>query len=171
MRRLQSTAASSSSELARKVRVLAPGAIGNHPLPEGNKRVSYLCAVEFVARNGGTWTSPPDDLEPYTRGEVVTYLRRAGLDDLAIVGAVTPSWAAVVPAMRDLPAVVMLAAEDEELFAVVRRVGNLLEHPQVHWDGPAITAQVETFLEGASQSPQVGEGPLSCCEFGSLVGV
>ena len=37
--------------------------IGNHPLPDGNKRVGYLCALEFVVRNGGTWTHPPDDPE------------------------------------------------------------------------------------------------------------
>jgi death on curing protein len=37
--------------------------IRNHPLPDGNKRVGYLCALEFVARNGGTWTNPPDDPE------------------------------------------------------------------------------------------------------------
>jgi death on curing protein len=48
-------------ELARKTAVLASRLIGNHPLPDGNKRVGYLCALEFVARNGGTWTNPADD--------------------------------------------------------------------------------------------------------------
>ncbi len=48
-------------DLARKTAVLAARLINNHPLPDGNKRVGYLCALEFVARNGGTWTHPPDD--------------------------------------------------------------------------------------------------------------
>jgi death-on-curing protein len=47
--------------LARKTAVLASRLIRNHPLPDGNKRVGYLCALEFVARNGGTWTYPRDD--------------------------------------------------------------------------------------------------------------
>ena len=43
--------------------VLASLLIGNHPLPDGTRRVEYPCALEFVARNGGTWTHPPDDPE------------------------------------------------------------------------------------------------------------
>lgn len=50
-------------DLHTKTAVLAWRIIRNHPLPDGNKRVGYLCALEFVARNGGTWTSPPDDPE------------------------------------------------------------------------------------------------------------
>ena len=49
------------TDLATKTAVLASRIIGNHPLPDGNKRVGYLCALEFVARNGGTWTYPHDD--------------------------------------------------------------------------------------------------------------
>lgn len=49
------------ADLARKTAVLASRLINNHPLPDGNKRLGYLCALEFVARNGGTWTHPPDD--------------------------------------------------------------------------------------------------------------
>ena len=51
------------TDLATKTAVLAWRIIRNHPLPDGNKRVGYLCALEFVARNGGTWTNPPDDAE------------------------------------------------------------------------------------------------------------
>ena len=50
-------------DLARKTAVLASRLIGNHPLPDGNKRVGYVCALEFVVRNGGTWTNPVDDPE------------------------------------------------------------------------------------------------------------
>lgn len=51
------------TDLATKTAVLAWRIIRNHPLPDGNKRVGYLCALELVARNGGTWTNPPDDPE------------------------------------------------------------------------------------------------------------
>jgi death on curing protein len=50
-------------DLARKTAVLASRLINNHPLPDGNKRVGYLCALEFVARNGGNWTHPANDPE------------------------------------------------------------------------------------------------------------
>lgn len=51
------------SDLASKTAVLCSRIIRNHPLPDGNKRLGYLCALEFVARNAGTWTPPPDDAE------------------------------------------------------------------------------------------------------------
>ena len=49
------------TDLATKTAVLASRIIRNPPLPDGNKRVGYLCALEFVARNGRTWSYPPDD--------------------------------------------------------------------------------------------------------------
>lgn len=33
----------------------------NHPLPDGNKRAAFLATVEFVERNGRTWTRAPGD--------------------------------------------------------------------------------------------------------------
>jgi 2-polyprenyl-6-methoxyphenol hydroxylase-like FAD-dependent oxidoreductase len=74
------------------------------------------------------------------------------------------------PAMRYLQAVTMLAAEDEELTVLTRRVGNLLEHPRVYWDDPVIATKVETFLASTPQTP-AGEGPLPRREFDTLVGV
>jgi 2-polyprenyl-6-methoxyphenol hydroxylase-like FAD-dependent oxidoreductase len=74
------------------------------------------------------------------------------------------------PAMRYLQAVTILAAEDEELTAVTRRVGNLLEHPRIYWDDPAIATKVEAFLAGTPQMP-TGEGPLPRRKFDTLVGV
>lgn len=41
--------------------MLASRIIRNHPLPDGNKPVGYLCALEFVARNGGRWNPPTAD--------------------------------------------------------------------------------------------------------------
>lgn len=48
-------------DFADKVAVLCRHLIKNHALPDGNKRVGFLCAVEFAERNGYRWTSPPDD--------------------------------------------------------------------------------------------------------------
>jgi death on curing protein len=35
-------------DLARKTAVLASRLIGNHPLPDGNNRVGYLCVLDFI---------------------------------------------------------------------------------------------------------------------------
>ncbi len=32
---------------------MASRLIGNHPLPDGNERVGYLCLLEFIAREEG----------------------------------------------------------------------------------------------------------------------
>jgi death-on-curing protein len=48
-------------EFAMKVAVLCVRLIKNHPLPDGNKRLGYMCAVEFAERNGYRWTLPPGD--------------------------------------------------------------------------------------------------------------
>ena len=44
-----------------KAAVLCSRLIRNHPLPDGNKRVGYLCLVEFVERNGYSWGAPAGD--------------------------------------------------------------------------------------------------------------
>jgi death-on-curing protein len=46
---------------AQKAAVLCYHLIRNHPLLDGNKRVGYLCLVEFVERNGYSWTAPAGD--------------------------------------------------------------------------------------------------------------
>ena len=33
----------------------------NHALPDGNKRVGYLCMLEFLARNGLAWQRSDGD--------------------------------------------------------------------------------------------------------------
>jgi death on curing protein len=47
--------------LAEKAAVLCHHLVRNHPLVDGNKRVGYLCLVEFVERNGYSWTAPAGD--------------------------------------------------------------------------------------------------------------
>lgn len=48
-------------EFATKAAVLCWHVVRNHPLPDGNKRVGYLCLREFVERNGYGWSSPDDN--------------------------------------------------------------------------------------------------------------
>lgn len=50
-------------EFALKAAVLCSRLARNHPLPDGNKRVAYLSVVEFVERNGLSW-SPPEGDDP-----------------------------------------------------------------------------------------------------------
>ena len=45
----------------RKAAVLCWHLIKNHPLPDGNKRVGFLCLLEFVQRNGRVWRSGQGD--------------------------------------------------------------------------------------------------------------
>jgi death-on-curing protein len=44
-----------------KAAVLCARLVRNHPLPDGNKRVAYLCLREFLARNGLEFHRPPVD--------------------------------------------------------------------------------------------------------------
>jgi death-on-curing protein len=48
-------------EFAVKAAVLCGHLIRNHPLPDGNKRVGFLCTVEFAERNGYVWDRPSGD--------------------------------------------------------------------------------------------------------------
>ncbi len=48
-------------EFATKTAVLCYHLIRNHPLPDGNKRVGFLCMVEFAERNGFRWQAPAGD--------------------------------------------------------------------------------------------------------------
>ena len=47
--------------VAAKAAVLCSRLVRNHPLPDGNKRIAYICMREFIARNGLEWKRPPDD--------------------------------------------------------------------------------------------------------------
>jgi death-on-curing protein len=44
-----------------KASVLLWHLVKNHPLPDGNKRCAFLCAVEFAARNGRRWRRSEND--------------------------------------------------------------------------------------------------------------
>jgi death-on-curing protein len=48
-------------DFATKIAVLCSRIVKNHALPDGNKRVGYMCAVEFAERNGFEWKPPQGD--------------------------------------------------------------------------------------------------------------
>lgn len=57
-------------------------------VPDDNRRVGYLCTVEFVARSGGRWTHPPDGPErdqtvAIVEGVAAVVIRRLGLGRIA----------------------------------------------------------------------------------------
>lgn len=68
-------------EFPQKAAVLLQHLVGNHPLPDGNKRTAYACLREFVGRNGYRWVATTSE------DAVVTMVRVAsgeiGLDKLA----------------------------------------------------------------------------------------
>lgn len=70
----------------RKAAVLCARLARNHPLPDGNKRVAYICLREFLARNGFEFRRPSVDetvraIEALAAGELsepdfATWLRK-----------------------------------------------------------------------------------------------
>lgn len=48
-------------DLATKAAVLCSRLVRTHPLPDGNKRIAYICMRELIARNEHAWLRPPDD--------------------------------------------------------------------------------------------------------------
>jgi death-on-curing protein len=44
-----------------KAAILCSRLVRNRPLPDGNKRVALLAALELVARNHGVWMPPQQD--------------------------------------------------------------------------------------------------------------
>jgi death-on-curing protein len=46
--------------LAEKAAILCSRLIRNHALPDGNKRVAFVCMLELLARNGAHWSPPAD---------------------------------------------------------------------------------------------------------------
>jgi len=46
---------------SEKAAVLCPRLVRNHPFLDGNKRVGYMRLIEFVERNGYSWTPPLGD--------------------------------------------------------------------------------------------------------------
>ncbi len=64
--------------LAMKAAVLCSRLLRNHPLPDGNKRVAYLCMIELIRRNGREWKPVAPELE---RAEIVERLAARDLTE------------------------------------------------------------------------------------------
>lgn len=74
-------------DVIEKAAVLCARLARNHPLPDGNKRVSYLALLEFLVRNGVEWApSSVDETVATVEGiaagtisepELADWLRRA----------------------------------------------------------------------------------------------
>lgn len=73
-------------DLAVKAAVLCTRLAKNHPLPDGNKRVAFVCMVEFCLRNGLVWTPPPGDEDGEASAQVILDLAAGSGDERAIAG-------------------------------------------------------------------------------------
>jgi death-on-curing protein len=71
-------------DLATKAAVLCTRIVKNHPLIDGNKRVGFVCMIEFLLRNGRTWTPPPGDEDGEASASVIWELAGNSGDDAAI---------------------------------------------------------------------------------------
>lgn len=68
-------------DLAVKAAVLCSHIAKNHGLPDGNKRVAFLCMVEFLARNGHDWMPPDGDWDGEVTDKVIRDVAAAELTD------------------------------------------------------------------------------------------
>jgi len=68
-------------DLATKAAVLCTRIVKNHPLPDGNKRVGFVCMIEFCLRNGLTWTPPAGDEYGKASAQVILELAAGSGDD------------------------------------------------------------------------------------------
>jgi death on curing protein len=64
--------------LAVKAAVLCSRLVRNHPLPDGNKRVAYLSAIELIRRNGREWAPVASERE---RAAMVERLAAREIDE------------------------------------------------------------------------------------------
>ncbi|MEN8114755.1 MAG: Fic family protein [Actinomycetota bacterium] len=71
-------------DLAVKAAVLCTRIVKNHPLPDGNKRVGFVCMIEFCLRNGLTWTPPPGDEDGEASARVILELAAGPGDEEAV---------------------------------------------------------------------------------------
>ena len=70
--------------LVTKAAVLCTRIVKNHPLPDGNKRVGFVCMIEFCLSNGLTWTPPPGDEDGEASAGVILELAAGPGDEDAV---------------------------------------------------------------------------------------
>jgi len=71
-------------EFETKAAVLCWHLVKNHPLPDGNKRCAFLATIEFVERNGRTWTraaGDPDETDEMIRAAAASNIDQASFRD------------------------------------------------------------------------------------------
>lgn len=69
-----------------KAAVLCVRLIRNHPLPDGNKRVAFLCMNEFIERNGfELQIDDPDEMV-----EILLRVATADIDEEALAEWISP---------------------------------------------------------------------------------
>ncbi len=71
-------------DLVAKAAVLCTRLVKNHPLPDGNKRVGFVCLIEFCLRNGLSWSPPPGDEDGEASAQVILDLAAGPGDNEAI---------------------------------------------------------------------------------------
>jgi death-on-curing protein len=71
-------------DLPTKAAVLCVRLVKNHPLVDGNKRLGFVCMIEFLRRNGRTWTPPEGDEDGEASTEVIMSVASGPGDDPAI---------------------------------------------------------------------------------------
>jgi death-on-curing protein len=79
----------------RKAAVLLHHLVLNHALPDGNKRVGYLCMLEFLARNGLAWQR--SDGDPDETVGMVESVAAGGADLESVVAWITRRTANTAP--------------------------------------------------------------------------
>jgi death-on-curing protein len=79
----------------RKAAVLLHHLVRNHALPDGNKRVGYLCMLEFLARNGLAWQR--SDGDPDETVDMVESVAAGGTELESIVAWITRRTANAAP--------------------------------------------------------------------------
>ena len=79
----------------RKAAVLLHHLVRNHALPDGNKRVGYLCMLEFLARNSLAWQR--SDRDPDETVGMVESVAAGGADLESIVAWIARRTANAAP--------------------------------------------------------------------------
>lgn len=68
-------------DLPIKAAVLCTRIVKNHPLVDGNKRMGFVCMIEFLLRNGCTWTPSPGDEDGEASANVILDLAAGSGDE------------------------------------------------------------------------------------------
>jgi prophage maintenance system killer protein len=104
-------------DAVERAAVLASGIVRDHPLPEGNTRVAYLCMLDFMERAGISWRPPDQD----GRAAVMTRLAGAEIGEAELADWLR-AHGAEAPAERDeLPGTADVAARSRDVEFEERR--------------------------------------------------